>query len=139
MIKLTITNVFVLSLSTEACHPHFIASWGCALYFFKCFLLRCWLCKILIFILLTLFARLVFLKVNVLSAACTRLICVFWCNSTSWQSDIYMLNMPVLQLLWCAIGFQRMRYLPLLVVNRLCVLCLRISYKQVGSCFFLTW
>ena len=139
MAKLTMVNVFVLSLSSKACYPHFIASWGCVLYLFKCFLLRGWLCKILIFILLTSFARLAFLKLNVLCAACTRLICVSRYNTIGWYSGSCVVNVPVLLLLWCATSFQRVRYLSLLVANRLCVLCLRIAYKQAGFCFFLKW
>ncbi len=48
-----------------------------------------------------------------------------------------MVSVSVVLLLWCATSFQQVRYLSLLVANRLCVLCLRIAYKQAGLCFFL--
>ena len=35
--KLTMVNVFVLSLSTKASHPHFVASWGCVFTFLSAF------------------------------------------------------------------------------------------------------
>lgn len=129
--KLTMVNIFVLDLSTRACYLHFIASWGCVLYLFMCFLLRCWLCKVLVFIVLTSFMLSDFLKVDPSNAACTRLICIFVKIIMRWKSDSCIENVPVLLLLWCATSFQRVRYLPLLVANQQCVLCLRTAISRL--------
>ena len=121
--KLTMVNIFVLDLSTRACYLHFIASWGCVLYLF--------MCKVLVFIVLTSFMLSDFLKVDPSNAACTRLICIFVKIIMRWQSDSCIENVPVLLLLWCATSFQRVRYLPLLVANQQCVLCLRTAISRL--------